>query len=494
MTEQGRFDPAPLGRRILARSGRLARAGGARFASQAVARHRNPTLGRRPRLLPVRAIASPGLSEYAPVPAPGQPVAHPPVAVPHPGGISEEAAKWLFLGELRPNLLPMSALKPAPPPVTRNVARSALPRPRLEEGPSVRSTSAGTPLPRSPQAERRGEAVDEVGSVRGAQPDALGAEADPVIDGGAERGGGAEPSPGPGAHTSEPADDVQPAQYGTPVVASRSGSVKRPSASATLARRAASTPAEPRSAAAAQRPPVPAGDQAPPAIAEVQTEPSAPEAHMRTRTALSREPPKVGDNAEETSAGGRCSTARPAPSSKPPRFPPPSCSQRGRSGGCAQQGRRARWRRKPRPRSRPSPERADEQNPRWPRAAPPLTRRAVRLRGRTTKPHPREMTHLRNTPRNPAPPRHTMSVTEHRSPARRRRVVKLNARQFSPEEHRRRGPGSNRRPDQPGWSRMHRRLVRRRVRGRTNGWRRLQARRRHHPPTCWRPHTGTRPR
>ena len=305
MTEQGRFDPAPLGRRILARSGRLARAGGARFASQAVARHRNPTLGRRPRLLPVRAIASPGLSEYAPVPAPGQPVAHPPVAVPHPGGISEEAAKWLFLGELRPNLLPMSALKPAPPPVTRNVARSALPRPRLEEGPSVRSTSAGTPLPRSPQAERRGEAVDEVGSVRGAQPDALGAEADPVIDGGAERGGGAEPSPGPGAHTSEPADDVQPAQYGTPVVASRSGSVKRPSASATLARRAASTPAEPRSAAAAQRPPVPAGDQAPPAIAEVQTEPSAPEAQMRTRTALSREPPKVGDNAEETSAGGK---------------------------------------------------------------------------------------------------------------------------------------------------------------------------------------------
>ena len=305
MTEQGRFDPAPLGRRILARSGRLARAGGARFASQAVARHRNPTLGRRPRLLPVRAIASPGLGEYAPVPAPEQPVAHPPVAVPHPGGISEEAAKWLFLGELRPNLLPMSALKPAPPPVTRNVARSALPRPRLEEGPSVRSTSAGTPLPRSPQAERRGEAVGEVGSVRGAQPDAVGAAADPVIDGGAERGGGVEPGPGPVAHTSEPADDVQPAQYGTPVVASRSGSVRRPSASATLARRAASTPAELRSAAAAQRPPVPAGDPAPPAIAEVQTEPLAPEAQMRTRTALSREPPKVGDNAEETPAEGK---------------------------------------------------------------------------------------------------------------------------------------------------------------------------------------------
>ena len=175
MTEQGRFDPAPLGRRILARSGRLARAGGARFASQAVARHRSPTLGRRPRLLPVRAIASPGLGEYAPVPAPEQPAAHAPVAVPRPGGISEEAAKWLFLGELRPNLLPMSALKPAPPPVTRNVARSVLPRPRLEEGPSVRSTSARTPSSRSPQPERHGEAVGEVDPVRGAQPDAMAA-------------------------------------------------------------------------------------------------------------------------------------------------------------------------------------------------------------------------------------------------------------------------------------------------------------------------------
>ena len=196
MTEQGRFDPAPLGRRILARSGRLARAGGARFASRAVARHRNPTLGRRPRLLPVRSAAPPGPSEYPPASAPEQPVAQPPAAVPRPGGISEEAAKWLFLGELRPNLLPMSALKPAPPAVTRKVARSSVPRPRLEEGPSVRSGSAGTPLSGSrPQGERRVEAAGDVDPVAGTQPDVRGDAAQPVVDNVTERADDAESGP-----------------------------------------------------------------------------------------------------------------------------------------------------------------------------------------------------------------------------------------------------------------------------------------------------------
>ncbi len=256
MTEQARFNPAPLGWRILARSDRLARAGGARFASQAMARHRNPTLGRRPRLLPVRSIASPASSEYAP--APEQPVAQPPVAVPRPGGISEEAAKWLFLGELGPNILPMSALKPAPPPVTRKVARSAVPRPRLEEGlPSVRSTSAGTPLPRSPQqAERRGDAVGEIDSVPGPRPDVLRDPAEPVVHGAADLAGDAEPSQRSLAHASEPAGGAQLAGDGTPAVTPESRAVTRPSASATVARRAASTPAESRSAAPAQPPKV----------------------------------------------------------------------------------------------------------------------------------------------------------------------------------------------------------------------------------------------
>ncbi len=296
MTEQGRFNPAPLGWRILARSGRLARAGGARFASQAVARHRNPTLGRQPRLLPVRSSASPASSEYSPAPAPEQPVAQGPVAVPRPGGISEEAAKWLFLGERGPSMLPMSALKPAPPPVTRKVARSAVPRPRLEEGPSVRSTSAGTPLPRSPQqAERRGGAVGEVDSVPGARPDVLRDPAEPVVDGAADPAGDAEPSERSLARASEPAGDAQPAGDGTPAVTPRSRSLTRPSASATLARRAASTPAELRSAAPAQRLTVSAGKQPRPAIADAPAGPSATEPHVSTRSALSREPPKVGD-------------------------------------------------------------------------------------------------------------------------------------------------------------------------------------------------------
>ena len=261
MTEQGRFDPAPLGRRILARSGRLARAGGARFASRAVSRHRNPTLGRRPRLLPVRAIASPGPSEYSPAPAAAeQPVAQPPVAVPRPGGISEEAAKWLFLGELRPNLAPLSALKPAPLPVTRKMARSEVPRPRLEEGPSVRPTSAGTPLPRSPQAEPRAEAVPEIDQIRGAQPDALADAAEPVVEGGAE-----------------PAGEAQPAEPGTAARTPLSRSVTGPS------------PSQSASAALARAAPTPAG-------------PSAPAAQVPTGTALSREPPKVRDKAEKTSA------------------------------------------------------------------------------------------------------------------------------------------------------------------------------------------------
>ncbi len=304
MTEQGRFNPAPLGGRILARSGRLARAGGARFASQAVARHRNPTLGRRPRLLPVRSIKSPASSEYSLAPVPEQPVAQPPVAVPRPGGISEEAAKWLFLGELGPNMLPMSALKQAPRPATRKVARSAVPRPRLEEGPSVRSTSAGTPLPRSPQqAERRGDAVGQVDSVPGAQADVMRDPAEPVVDGAADPAGDAEPSQRSLAHASKPAGDAQPAGDGTPAVTPRSRSLTRPSASATLARRGASTPAELRSAAPAQQRAVRAGKQPRPAIADAPAGPSGTEPHVSTRSALSREPPKVGGKVEEASAG-----------------------------------------------------------------------------------------------------------------------------------------------------------------------------------------------
>jgi hypothetical protein len=235
MTEQGRFDPAPLGRRILARSGRLARAGGARFASRAVARHRNPTLGRRPRLLPVRSAAPPGPSEYPPASAPEQPVTQPPAAVPRPGGISEEAAKWLFLGELRPNLLPMSALKPAPPAVTRKVARSSVPRPRLEEGPSVRSASAGTPLSGSrPQGERRVESARDVDPVAGIQPDVRGDAAQSVVDDVTERADDAESGP------------------------SRSMAVPSP----TLAREALPTTAGPRPAPPAQPPAVGESTQA----------------------------------------------------------------------------------------------------------------------------------------------------------------------------------------------------------------------------------------
>ena len=138
MNDHGRFDPAPVGRRLLARSGRLARVGGARFAARTIARHRNPTIGRRPRLMPVADPTPNDAEGYAPFEAtplpPTPPVAEPaPVALPRPGGISEEAARWLFRGErLVANMLPMSAIKPAPS-VARRPSRGAIPRARIEE-------------------------------------------------------------------------------------------------------------------------------------------------------------------------------------------------------------------------------------------------------------------------------------------------------------------------------------------------------------------------
>ena len=90
---------------------------------------------------------------------------------------------------------------------------------------------------------------------------------------------------------------------GTPAVTPRSRSLTRPSASATLARRGASTPAELRSAAPAQQRAVRAGKQPRPAIADAPAGPSGTEPHVSTRSALSREPPKVGGKVEEASAG-----------------------------------------------------------------------------------------------------------------------------------------------------------------------------------------------
>ena len=183
MNDHGRFDPAPLGRRLLARSGRLARAGGARFAAQAIARHRNPTIGRRPRLMPVPDATPNDADGYAPLEATPLPRTPPvaqaaPVALPRPGGISEEAARWLFRGELGPNMLPMSAIKPAPS-VARRPSRGAIPRARIEEGPSWSASSGGRPAEAAP----RPEAV---------QAPSVG----PVGDAGAERVTDAEASSG----------------------------------------------------------------------------------------------------------------------------------------------------------------------------------------------------------------------------------------------------------------------------------------------------------
>jgi hypothetical protein len=133
----------------------------------------------------------------------------------------------------------------------------------------------------------------------------------------------------------------------------------------------------------------------------------------------------------------RCSRGRPTPSPRPPRSAPPSRGPRGRSGNCARPGRRAGWRQKPRRRSRPSPGRPDEQHPRWLRVPRRLTEWAVRRRRRTTTPHPRAVTHLRNTPRAQALRWHAMSPTERRVSPRRRWVAKPNARRFSPAEPRR---------------------------------------------------------
>src|SRR5437764_5135276 len=182
MTDQRGFDPAPLGRRLLARSSRLARAGGARFSAQAIARHRNPTLGRRPRLLPVhdtpsRSAGGHASSESAPMPI-EPPAAAPSVALPRPDGISEEAARWLFLGELSPSMLPMSALKPTPPPVARKLSRSAVRRARIEEGPSSSASegprAAAPPSQARPIEDAPGERVVDHGSNAGTGPANLG--------------------------------------------------------------------------------------------------------------------------------------------------------------------------------------------------------------------------------------------------------------------------------------------------------------------------------
>jgi hypothetical protein len=242
MTEQGRFNPAPLGRRILARSVRLTRAGGARFAAQAVARHRNPTLGRRPRLMPVQDVLPSDPGEHAPPVLP-EPVAQPASAVPRPGGISEEAARWLFLGELGPTMLPMSALKPAPPRVARKLPRTAIPRARIEEGPSVRSAPAGAPLARSP---RESEIREPAG-------------------GGADgRAGDDRPAdPGPGS----PAEVLT---RGRQAVKSPAGSraTSRTRAIATKSRRPSASP-EPRPDATARKP----AESGEPAESESEAEP-----------------------------------------------------------------------------------------------------------------------------------------------------------------------------------------------------------------------------
>jgi len=102
--------------------------------------------------------------------------------------------------------------------------------------------------------------VPEIDQIRGAQPDALADAAEPVVEGGAE-----------------PAGEAQPAEPGTAARTPLSRSVTGPS------------PSQSASAALARAAPTPAG-------------PSAPAAQVPTGTALSREPPKVRDKAEKTSA------------------------------------------------------------------------------------------------------------------------------------------------------------------------------------------------
>ncbi len=250
VTEQGTFNPAPVGRRILARSVRLARAGGARFAAQTAARHRNPTRGRGPRLLPVRDVRPPDGRGRAPSLPPEQavaeqPVAEPAVAVPRPGGISDEAARWLFLGELGPSMLPMSALKPAPPPAARKVARSTVPRPRIEEGPSVRPASPRASLARSPERPQRRveEPRESDRGVHGDPSPSLGATAEAGGDGRDEGPSDASPGSDSVARGPETAPTARSGvmRHETPAQAGGTRSLAR--ASTPLLRRSPSPPA-----------------------------------------------------------------------------------------------------------------------------------------------------------------------------------------------------------------------------------------------------------
>jgi hypothetical protein len=135
---RGRLDVAPLGRHVAARRLALARAGAAGMAARVAERRRPKLLYAATRLVPRRALGSRDEEEAAAPP------------MPEIDGVSDDAARWLFHGELPEDLVPFlggtpvappgdptpGASPPNPTPGGSERPRRRVPRGKVEEGPA----------------------------------------------------------------------------------------------------------------------------------------------------------------------------------------------------------------------------------------------------------------------------------------------------------------------------------------------------------------------
>ena len=126
-----------LGYEVARRRLSLWRASGGALAARLGARRRPASIAAATRLAPRRAAPAPAEQEDAPVQVPG---------------MTDAAARWLFLGELPDGVQPFLGGQPAgAPPQSRSAARAArsggVRRGRVEEGPAAARTSAAPDAP-----------------------------------------------------------------------------------------------------------------------------------------------------------------------------------------------------------------------------------------------------------------------------------------------------------------------------------------------------------